>query len=444
MQKLSSICLLLTLCCYACDVPQSFNAMAPGIWRGVLYLEGKEQTKMKTVHSDEILTDPTEAELPFNFEVKYEGDKMYWEIINDTERIRVDDIQCKLDRRTQQDTLRATLPFFNTYISAVREDRILEGWWYVPSKPNYRIKFVAKQADNFRFAQLPRPAMTNVTGKWAVVFGEGDSQEKAVGEFKQNGTHLSGTFLTETGDYRYLEGMMRRAKRTTQGNTIEYDQLLLSCFDGSHAFLFTAKLMPDGTLAGDFRSGSHYKTVWVAKKDDSAHLRSADSLTFLKAGFSSINFRFPDTENKMVSLDNPEYKGKVKIVQILGTWCPNCLDESRFLVSYLKQHPNNNLAVIGLGYEKTNQLSQQQSSLKAYKSRLSINYPLLAAGYAHKDSAAASLPMLNHIMSFPTTIFIDKNNKVRRIVTGFSGPATSEFEAYQKDFDIFVKKLLLE
>ena len=56
---------------------------------------------------------------------------------------------------------------------------------------------------------------------------------------------VTGTFLTETGDYRYLEGV------------VDGDSLKLSCFDGSHAFLFHAALDQD-SFRGRFWSGTHW------------------------------------------------------------------------------------------------------------------------------------------------------------------------------------------
>jgi hypothetical protein len=53
--------------------------------------------------------------------------------------------------------------------------------------------------------------------------------------------------------------------------------------------------------------------------------------------------------------------------------------------------------------------------------------------------------MLNKVMGYPTTIFIDRKGTVKRIYTGFTGPATGKYyEKYQDDFDAYVLKLLSE
>jgi hypothetical protein len=56
-----------------------------------------------------------------------------------------------------------------------------------------------------------------------------------------------------------------------------------------------------------------------------------------------------------------------------------------------------------------------------------------------------SLPMLNNFLAFPTTIIIDRKGNVRRIHTGFSGPATGvHFTEFKKEFELFIDTLLNE
>lgn len=117
----------------------------------------------------------------------------------------------------------------------------------VTTRENYAIPFTAKQAEGYRFTPLRKKPVADLTGQWACTFGladdDGDEPYPAVGEFKQSGNQLTGTFLTETGDYRFLEG------------TVQGDKLYLSCFDGAHAFLFQGKINADSSLSGAFYSG---------------------------------------------------------------------------------------------------------------------------------------------------------------------------------------------
>ncbi|MDX1665960.1 MAG: TlpA disulfide reductase family protein, partial [Saprospiraceae bacterium] len=282
------------------------------------------------------------GELPFNFEVIYDTDSTFHiEIINGEERIRVDDIHMGRDRSTAKDTILINFPVYDSYIRGIYEEGIIEGEWVVTNRDNYSIPFVARHGRDHRFTQLKKEPVMDLSGKWEATFEiERESPFKAIGDFEQNGNHLTGTFLTETGDYRFLEG------------TVQEDKLYLSVFDGAHAFLFEAKIREDSSLIGSFRSGKHYKTLWEAVPNEAFSLRDPYTLTYLKEGYDRFGFSFPDTEGQTVSLDDPPYQDKVVIVQITASWCPNCRDETRFLVEYLQENTHPDLEVIALAFEK--------------------------------------------------------------------------------------------
>ncbi len=375
----------------------------------------------------------TQGELPFTFDVIYKDDKnFYIEIVNGEERIKADSIIWGWDEPSGNDTIIIDFPHYDSYIKAFYEEDVIEGVWVVETRENYRIPFVAMHGRNHRFTTLKKEPAIDLTGKWDVTFGvDGDDPYKAIGEFKQTGNEVTGTFLTETGDYRFLEG------------TIQANKMYLSCFDGSHAFLFEAKVLEDGSLIGSFRSGSHYKTMWEARKNDEIQLVSPDSLTYLKPGYESLEFSFPDENGALVSLTDKSFEGKAKIVQILGTWCPNCADETAFLAQYLKENPSENLAVIGLAFEKHKTAEKANDAIRTFKNRFGIDYPVLWAGSYRKSEAAEKLPMLNAVISYPTMIFLDADNKVQRIHTGFTGPASPEnYKVFKEDFESFVSDLI--
>lgn len=435
---ITSISLISLSGCFVME--NSFPTIAPGKWRAVLQLIPKKQIdnpkakplpELMDLEMDEI----TEGELPFNLDVVYTNDTTFHiEIINGNERIKLDEIVWGKNRQTGNDTILINIPEYNSYIRADYDAKVIAGNYYVPSRgPDYKIPFIARQGQNHRFTLLKKEPTADISGKWEVTFGiDTDSPYPAIGEFQQNGNHLTGTFMTETGDFRFLEG------------TIQADKLYLSTFDGSHAFLFEGRVLEDQSIIGTFRSGSHYKTNWKARKNPDVVLADPDTLTYLKDGFDKVEFAFKNPDGKMISLDNPEYKGKVKLVQIFGTWCPNCRDETEFLTDYLKNHPNQDLEVIALAFEKPKDSAKANEIIRYYKDKMNVPYEMVHAGRSSKKEAAKSLPMLNHVMSYPTLIFIDKNDKVRKIHTGFNGPATSKFGEFKEEFEAFVGALLKE
>ena len=436
------IALFAILCNSSClEVQESFTGPAPGMWRAVLKIETEFITKNKKGEPlpekmEVSFKEIDEKQLPFNFRVKYDKqNSLSIDIFNAEETIPVEsaDIKIGVDRKTARDTIEIDFPVYSSTIKAVYRGGIMEGEWIVHNKKNYSIPFVARHGKQERFTVQKRDPKANLSGKWKVNF-DADKEDPypAIGEFKQNGNHIQGTFITETGDYRFLEG------------TVQKDKLFLSCFDGSHAFLFTADIEENGSLKGLFRSGKHYQSYWEAVRDDKFELVSPDSLTYLKKGYDKLSFSFKNPAGEFISLEDDQYKGKVKIVQIFGTWCPNCRDETKFLVDYLRKHPKQDLEIIGLAFEKFKTEEKYMNALTTYKEKLDVNYELLYAGVSNKKEAANSLPMLNKIISYPTMIFLDRKDQVRRIHTGFYGPATSEYPDFKKDFESYIDNLLNE
>lgn len=428
--------------CSACLVVDNpYSGLPPGPWRAILKVElnpiipnpkGEPMPEKVDLQLEEIAG----GELPFNFEVKYvTEDSFYIEIINDEERIVVDDITIGRDIGTAKDTIVINFPIFDSYIKGIFVENVIQGDWIVRNRDNYSIPFVAYHGRDHRFTNLRKKPVMDVSGRWEVTFGLGEDQEpyKAIGDFEQDGNHLAGTFMTETGDYRFLEG------------TIQEDRLYLSVFDGSHAFLFGAKIMPDSTMSGYFRSGNHYRTLWEAKRNPTFELERPENLTKMLDPTERFYFSFENPAGEKVSLTDERYQDKVKIIQILGTWCPNCRDETDFLVDYLERNPNPNLEVIALAFERHKDPSKAMDAIQRYKETFEMDYEiLLAAASDDKSVASKTLPMLDKIISFPTMVFLDRNNQVKRIHTGFNGPATSEYQNFKTDFESFVQELLAE
>ena len=427
-------CLLVTACVF---VQQRYRYLPPGPYRGVLELEynpiipnpkGAPLPEKVDLEFDEV----TQGALPFNFEVVYDNDTTFHLIIrNGAEEIPVpaEDIQAGRDQRAGRDTLRIDFPVYDTHISAYHEENVIEGVWVVHYRDDYRIPFKAYFGQGHRFTPLRKTPAADLSGSWAVTFA-GDATEQpypGVAEFTQQGNELTGTIRTETGDYRYLEG------------TVQANKLYLSVFDGSHAFLFEAIIQDDNTLAGTFRSGRHYLTEWTATRNAEADLTSPDELTRLRED-TPLSFAFPDAAGdtlRLADLEGP------KIVQLFGTWCPNCRDETNFLKDYLATHDTKDLKVVALAFERYGaDDDRSRAAIRRYQKNLDVDWPILLAGSNDKNEAGRVLPMLNKVISYPTMLFVDRDNRVRRIHTGFNGPATSKYAEFTESFDATVQELI--
>jgi thiol-disulfide isomerase/thioredoxin len=269
------------------------------------------------------------------------------------------------------------------------------------------------------------------SGKYSVDFIFEADTTPAIGIFKQVGDSVTGTFLTETGDYRYLQG------------NVSNGMLQLSTFDGNHAYIFTASKGQDGKIIGEFYSGKTHMEFWEGIRDDNAQLADPESLTFLKKGFEKIEFSFPDVNGKKIGLNDEKYKNKVVILQLFGTWCPNCMDETKFLVPWYKEHQQRGVEIIGLAYERKDDFNYASTRVKKMIEKFNVPYDFVIAGTNNKEKASETLPQLNKIVAFPTTIFIGKDGKVKKIHTGFAGPGTGiYYDQFVEHFNETVNELL--
>jgi peroxiredoxin len=373
------------------------------------------------------------ADIIFNFEVKDTAGKKVIYILNAKDRLLVDDV------RVQADSVFIKMPFFDSeFKAAFKPNGAIGGLWIRHLADNdVSIPFTATYGVKERFKQTT-PAKHNVTGRWATKFASprGDSSF-AVGEFKQQGNTVYGTFLTSTGDYRFLEGI------------VNGDTLKLSTFDGSHAYYFTALITKNNTLEnGIFYAGiGDGKEGWAARKDEKAALPDERTLATVKEGNSRLDFSFPDLDGKNVSINDARFQNKVVVITLMGSWCPNCMDETGYLSEWYKQNKSKGVEVIGLSYERTTDFQKSKKALEGFLKRFDVTYPVLITGVTPSDpqKAEKSLPQLTGIKGFPTTIFIDKKGNVREVHTGFSGPGTGEhYEAFKKEFNQLVNGLIAE
>jgi len=368
--------------------------------------------------------------LPFNMEVSTSDDgNPIIKIFNAEEVISINEITIT------DDSVFLFMPVFDSEFRGKFDKNSIKGFWHNYAKAtDYKIPFLAQYGISERFESTGEGENVNVSGRWEVAFGDGDDPEIAIGEFLQNGNKVKGTFLTETGDYRFLEGIVRD------------NQLLLSAFDGSHAFLFTANINEEEELTdGVFYSGNHYKTTWKALKNPDITIGDPESLTFIKEGYNGLDFCFKRESSEELCLKDKNYEDKVVIVQILGSWCPNCMDETALLSKLYKKYHKDGLEVIGLAFERASSHEKIYRNINRLKERYDVGYEIVYAGVANKTEANIVLPMLNQIISYPTTFFIDRNGEIRKIYTGFMGPGTGKhYTKLVNNFEGMLDELLSE
>jgi thiol-disulfide isomerase/thioredoxin len=224
------------------------------------------------------------------------------------------------------------------------------------------------------------------------------------------------------------------------------DTLRLSTFDGSHAYVFTARVGKDSITNGIFYAGiGDGLQTFTAVKNDTAALPDERTLATMKPGQTQLDFSFPDMNGNKVSIKDERFKNKVVVITLMGSWCPNCMDETGFLSTWYDKNKDKGVEVIGLAYERTTDFEKSKKSLEGFLKRFDVKYPVLITGVTPGDpeKGKKTLPQLTAIKGFPTTIFINKQGNVEEIHTGFSGPGTGEhYEQFQADFNRLINRLL--
>jgi len=359
--------------------------------------------------------------LPFNFSV-----------INDSVLVVKNSSELvEFSIKYSRDSIFINSKVFEGYIKGVLNDNKIEGVFVIESLDRYVpfSSYKSKKRFNIDFEENKKL----ISNTWKFIFNPNeDNASASIGLFNSIGQNeIGATFRTTTGDYGYMQGGYKN------GN------IVLSTFNGVRAYLLEAKLSND-SIKGILYAGNHSKTIIEGVLDNDFELADEYTLTSLKKNNQKFDFSFENTASELISINDNFYDGKFMVIQFMGSWCPNCLDESKFYVDYIKKNDLKDIEFVALAFEYAKTKERALKSILKLKKELKINYPILLAQYGSSDKEKASekFPMLSKIISYPTTIFLDRNKQVIKIHTGFNGPATGEkYIEFKKEFDRTIKEM---
>jgi thiol-disulfide isomerase/thioredoxin len=249
-----------------------------------------------------------------------------------------------------------------------------------------------------------------VAGDWRMVL---DGQGVAKGVFRQDPSGIvtgSITVRSAYGDLRFLAG------------TVGGRGLSLSTFDGQRAFALDGEMTPDGTLEGRWITQDS-RDRFVAERDDD--LEMPDPL-------GRVPFSRDEQRLELEALRDPRFTGKPVIVEIFGTWCPNCNDHAPVLAELYRSYRARGLEILGVAYEDSSEPGYKKRRVQEFKKKHGIEWDVVIADSTLEDLAQEGWAGLTPIEGVPVTIFLNPDHTVHAIYSGFSGPATGKLHQEAK------------
>ncbi len=284
------------------------------------------------------------------------------------------------------------------------------------------------RADRGRWPSKPAPP--EILGAWDAWFGSEGRQSPRILELANGQQGLTATVLSNSGDYGAFWG-------GASGRDFS-----IGHFDGSFVYLITGTLEGD-SLRGIFHAGLRSQTPFAAgRSTGAAHLKPPTEVTTADTT-GPFQFAFPDLEGRIVTNADPRFQGKVVMVDIFGTWCPNCQDAAPTLLELYRTYHAQGFEAVSLAYEVTGDPEVDGVLVRRFRDKFGIPWPMLLAGVNESELTAATLPQLEGFTAYPTLLFLDRTGRVRMVHAGFYGPATGvQHTKLKADLHSYVENLL--
>jgi thiol-disulfide isomerase/thioredoxin len=402
---------------YPCPAPWRGNTIPARVSAGERYGSGAQQ-----VDAWRSALELAGGQLRFGLEVEGSGSERRARLCNGTVCQPISEVKLRGDSIEF-----AIADYAASITAAVRGDSLIGTYRNVGNRGPRVIPFRASRG---HWPSAPAPA--GLLGRWDATFYQDLGTSPRVFDFRNGPAGFEGTMISNTGDYGHFAG------------SVAGDSFALAHFDGSFVYLITGRLRGD-TLRGVFHAGLRTETPWTAVRSIGApHLKAPTEITTADTS-RPFHFAFPDLTGRLVTDRDPRFRGKVLLIDVFGSWCPTCHDAAPVLVRLYRRYHQRGLEIVGLAYEVTGDTATDGAQVRRFRNKFGIPYPLLLAGINDADAAAATLPQLQGFTSFPTTVFLGRDGKVRRVYAGFYGPSTgAQHQRLVRKFEQEIERLLTE
>src|SRR5579863_854429 len=363
------------------------------------------------------------VDTPFPLEITGSGANVTGSFFNG------DDRYASTKGKFENGKLELTWDYYAATLSATLKDGALDGQYAGTRRMKGPFAIHAKRS------AAEAPAATNapsIAGLWEIPNKSGKGEQAWRFIVQQNGGKAAATILRVDGDTGTISGTYQNGK------------FVLSHFDGARAHLMQIALASDGTL--DILQDAN--TKYTAYRPEAARAKGLPELiypnldTTVKDPKEPFHFSFPDLNGRTVSNTDARFQGKALVVEITGSWCPNCHDEAPFLAEMYRKYGGKGLEIVSLSFEEADQL-KDPVRLRAFVKKYGMEFPVLVCG--DPDEASTKLTQLVNWNTWPATLFIDRKGQVRSIHSGFPSSGSGDlFIAAKDEFNVEIGRLLAE
>ena len=277
----------------------------------------------------------------------------------------------------------------------------------------------------------------DIAGSWEIPLdkpnAKGEKTQRLI--IEQRGPEVAASILRVDGDTGALNGFYKDGR------------WVLSHWDGSRPGVMELSLKTDGTLevklgAGRTNAGLIAYRTDVARAKGLALPEDYTTHTTMRDPNEVFTWKFPDVDGKILSNDDPKFKGKVVLAIVTGTWCPNCHDEAQYLVQLFAKYHDQGLEIVALDFEEPEQLDDLDR-VHAFIKQYHVPYTYVIAGAPAE--MWEKIPQAVNLNTWPATLFVGRDGRVKHIHTGFASPASGVFNAELKqEFTSTIEQLLRE
>jgi thiol-disulfide isomerase/thioredoxin len=235
---------------------------------------------------------------------------------------------------------------------------------------------------------------------------------------------MEGSVLRTGGDYRYLQGYAHA------------DSAKLSGFNGGTAYLVNFEKVDTNNIKGNITYLSGSQESFTAYRNPNATLDNAKAISSVKQIGAGFPFQAQNLDGELVNQNNSLFAGKTLLIQISGSWCPNCMDETRYFTELHNKYQPKGLEIVSVYFEYSDDFAKSVAAIRRTQKNLNVPYTMLLGGKVSAENVQKVFTNLQNFYAYPTSVLVNKDGQVVHIYTGFSGPGTGKyFQTYKEEFE---------